>query len=726
MDPQDEGPWYPRYRPDRAQDPAPGPQDAPGPDGGGLWRPPGTPRTPGTGRAGHPAPEAPLPAPHPAPDDAWVPVPAHAAEPDPGPDGAEPATRPAGPVARPRARTRGPRTTPAPPIPHQPGMAALPTWHGHVHLNEDIDLDEIDPLGRARRRAALEAERRTHPNLRRRKALRVLAGSCAILVLAVAGVGTYAYEHLFGAVATESLDSLANRPAFAKADRFGHVPLNILVLGSQTRDGQHGLNLGNETKLGTDISDTAMLVHISAERKWATVVSIPRDLVVPRPECEGRIDPTQTVPSSPDAMFDLAMNLGGPTCAVATVEQMTGIRIDHFVEINFNAFQELTDAVGGVTVCVPPPGINDPHYSGLVLGPGLHTVSGPESLAFVRDRHGLADGTDLNRIRMQQMFVSSLFGKLASAGTLSDPITLYKIISAVTSNLTVDTGLDSIDVMVGLAGSVQSLQSHYIQFITVPYDFDPTDQDRVIPGSGFDQVWTDLRGDAPLPGSNAAAAFGTAATAAPNPGPGGGAGAQPGANPAAAHSLAGLDIEVYNGTQTAHLALYSSENLTAMGAHAAVGQSEQAAARYDGLPGTEVLYPAGDAAQAHQLASAIGGTATTLQSPNVDGLTLIVGPNAPSTLTTEPGTAAGETGAGSGTGNPTGNASNSSSSNSPGNSPGNSSSSSNSSDDPSGNSSSGSGATATTPAPTISAESRSGDENICSDLPDAVAYGGRP
>jgi LCP family protein required for cell wall assembly len=569
-------------------------------------------------------------------------------------------------------------------------------------LNEDVDLDELDPLGRARRRAALEAERRTRPNPRRRKALQVLAGSCAALVLAVAGVGTYAYEHLFGAVATESLDSLTNRPAFAKADRFGHVPLNILVLGSQTRDGQHGLNLGNATKLGTDISDTAMLVHISAERRWATVVSIPRDLVVPRPECQGRLDPTQTVPSSPDAMFDLAMNLGGPTCAVATVEQMTGIRIDHFVEINFNAFQALTDAVGGVTVCVPAPGINDPHYSGLVLGPGLHTVSGAESLAFVRDRHGLADGTDLNRIRMQQMFASSLFDKLANAGTLGDPITLYKIISAVTSNLTVDTGLDSIDVMVGLAGSVQSLESHYIQFITVPYGTDPADQDRVIPGGGFDQVWTDMREDAPLPGSNAAAAFGTAATAAPNPGPGA---AQPGANPAAAaHPLAGLDIAVYNGTQTPHLALYTTENLAAMGAHATVGQNEQAEARYDGLPGTEVLYPAGDAPQARELADAIGDSVTTLQSPNVDGLTLVVGPNAPSALISEPGAGADNT---TGT--------------SPGSSPGSSPNSSSSD----GSSSAG-GATATTAAPSISAESRSGDEDICSDLPDTVAYGGRP
>jgi LCP family protein required for cell wall assembly len=712
MGQQDEDHWYPRYRPDRAQNPDPGPDeahDAGAPDDGGLWRPPET------GRAGFPALDAPLPAPHPAPDDAWVPAPArtaHTAQPDgaPAPDGAGPATRPRRPVTRPRGR--GPRR---PPVPHQPAPrpqtpVELPTWDGHVNLNEDVDLDELDPLGRARRRAALEAARRAHPDPRRRKALRVLAGSCAALVLAVAGVGTYAYEHLFGAVATESLDSLTNRPAFAKADRFGHVPLNILVLGSQTRDGQHGLNLGNATKLGTDISDTAMLVHISAERKWATVVSIPRDLVVPRPECPGRLDPTQTVPSSPDAMFDLAMNLGGPTCAVATVEQMTGIRIDHFVEINFNAFQALTDAVGGVTVCVPSPGINDPHYSGLVLGPGLHTVSGPESLAFVRDRHGLADGTDLNRIRMQQMFVSSLFDKLASAGTLGDPITLYKIISAVTNNLTVDTELDSIDVMVGLAGSVQSLESHYIQFITVPYGFDPTDQNRVIPGGGFDQVWTDLREDAPLPGSNAADAFGTAATAAPNPNPGGN-GPQPGANPsAAAHSLAGLDVEVYNGTQTPHLALYSSENLAAMGAQAAVGQSEQAAARYDGLPGTEVLYPTGEAAQAHELADAIGGSVTTLQSPNVRGLTLVVGPNAPAALVSEPGHVA--DGAAANAENPRGNSSNGAST----------SDDSSSSDNPS----SGDDASAATGAPSISTESRSGDEDICSDLPDTVAYGGRP
>jgi hypothetical protein len=335
-----------------------------------------------------------------------------------------------------------------------------------------------------------------------------------------------------------------------------------------------------------------------------------------------------------------------------------------------------------VTVCVPPPGINDPHYSGLVLGPGLHTVSGAESLAFVRDRHGLENGTDLNRIRMQQMFVSSLFNKLESAGTLGDPITLYKIANAVTSNLTVDTGLDSIDAMVDLAGSVQSLESHYIQFLTVPYNFDPANQNRVIPGTGFGQVWTDLRQDTPLPGSNAAEAFGSRpAATAPSP-----AATATGPDPA----LDGVQVEVYNATQVPHLALYASENLKAMGLTATVGYSTKYADRYTELPGTEVLYPIGEETRARALAARIGDTVTTLQSPNVSSLTLIVGPGAPAALTGPPaaddgttdGTAPGAAGAAAAPG--------------------------------------------TEPSPTISAESRDGDQNICSDLPATVKYGGRP
>ncbi|HWG28445.1 LCP family protein [Actinospica sp.] len=126
---------------------------------------------------------------------------------------------------------------------------------------------------------------------------------------------------------------------------------------------------------------------------------------------------------------------------MTTVEAMTNIRIDHFVELTFDAFTDLTNAVNGVQICVPEPGINDPNYSGLVLSAGLHTVTGNQALAFVRDRHDLANGTDLNRIRMQQQFMSALFSKLTANGTLEDPVTLYKIANAVTGNITVDSDL---------------------------------------------------------------------------------------------------------------------------------------------------------------------------------------------------------------------------------------------------------------------------------------------
>lgn len=384
------------------------------------------------------------------------------------------------------------------------------------HVNEDVDLDELDPKGRSRRRAE-QAERERAAALlpllpapgRRRGVLKFGAWSVTGLLLGVVVFGGYLVYHLFGRVNAVSLADLLHRPDAPSPNAFGQTPLDILVLGSQTRDGQHGVNLGNATKKGTNLSDTAFLVHLSADRRWSEVVSIPRDLEVARPDCASRLDPNATVPGSDQDMFDAAMNYGGPACAVATVEQMTDIRVDHFVEVTFNAFEQLTDAVGGVTVCIPPPGINDPDYSGLVMKAGLHTISGDQALEFIRDRHGLSLGMDTQRIQMQQMFMTSLFGKLTANGTLEDPLTLYKIANAVTSNVTVDTGLDDISTMISLAETVGTVDRKYMQYITTPYQPDPSDANRLVPGQGFDQVWNYLRDDEPLPGSPAAAAFGT-------------------------------------------------------------------------------------------------------------------------------------------------------------------------------------------------------------------------
>jgi anionic cell wall polymer biosynthesis LytR-Cps2A-Psr (LCP) family protein len=162
------------------------------------------------------------------------------------------------------------------------------------------------------------------PGDRHRKVLKILTCAVAGTFLLVAGGGYYLLHQTLGKVDTVSLSGLKNQPAASKPNSAGQTPLNILVLGSQTRDGQtQAVHVGNASKDGTDLSDTAMLVHVAADRKWAEVISIPRDLFVPIPACQDRLNPGQTDPAQSEAQFYDAMGEGGPACAVATVEQMT-------------------------------------------------------------------------------------------------------------------------------------------------------------------------------------------------------------------------------------------------------------------------------------------------------------------------------------------------------------------------------------------------------------------
>jgi len=314
----------------------------------------------------------------------------------------------------------------------------------------------------------------------------VIGGATLSLISACAGG---LYLKLAGNLAVEKLAVLGARPQSANSAQ------NILLLGSQTRDGQIGTAFGGRDKLGSDISDTAMLVHLSGDRRSAVVTSIPRDLIVPRPDCVSRTDPHRTIPGSTADMFDLAMNLGGPSCAVATVEHMTNLRVDHFIRVDFNGFRDMVNALGGVDVCVPAPGIHD-WRSGLNLPPGHHVVRDQEALAFVRDRHGIGDGGDLGRIRMQQVFMASLAQKIQGAGTLTSPITLYKLADAATSALTVDPGLGSIRKLVGLARELRGLTTNHITFITAPSAPDSLNRNRLLPAQpGFDELFRAMAAD---------------------------------------------------------------------------------------------------------------------------------------------------------------------------------------------------------------------------------------
>jgi LCP family protein required for cell wall assembly len=601
----------------------------------------------------------------------------------PGDGGAEPEQLP-----RPRSGSRGGGPSSGPPRRRGARVDSASTAppSGPSRVNDDLDLDEVDPKGHARKAAAREAARAA--NRKPRKALKYTAWATTGTLVAVAIGGFYVINHLLGNVQTVSLDNLKNRPAAAKPNALGQIPLNILVLGSQTRDGQNlAKHVGDSSKDGTDLSDTAFLVHISANHKWTEIISIPRDLFVAIPSCQDRLNPSVTHAAQSEGQFYDAMNEGGPACAVATVEQMTNIRIDHFLELTFNAFIQLTNAVGGVQICVPQPGIDDPNYSGLVLSAGLHTVSGNQALAFVRDRHGLAGGMDTQRIRMQQQFMTALFNQLSATGTLEDPVTLYKIANAISNNITVDSDLDNISSMASIAEAVGTINKKYMQYITAPYVLDSPGQfsydeagNHSSPGPGFDALWTDMRNDTPLPGSSAAAEFGTSATESTTPASPA-ASASASVNPSPTVALKAVTVKVNNGTDISGEAHNAINYLTGLGMTASLGNGG-----YSAYSTTTVYYPSGDQAEADTVANQVAGSVVK-ESSNVSSVTLVIGTNAPHAVVA---------------------ATTSTSSNS--------------------GSSSGSGTTATTaasPTTTISAEARTGDENICSDLPSGQ-YGGHP
>jgi LCP family protein required for cell wall assembly len=313
------------------------------------------------------------------------------------------------------------------------------------------------------------------------------------MVLALSGSASELFGQLNGNITTESMAEYgAKLPPPSKAG-----VLNILALGSQTRDGQ-GPGFGFDP--GTDLSDTAMLIHINAEHTKAVVLSIPRDLLVYRPPCRERVGGDAIVPGEQDAMFDSAMNLGGAACTVATVQDMSGIRVDHFIRIDFNGFRTMTDVLGGVEVCVPRPGIHD-WRSHLDISPGLHLISGDEALAFVRDRHGIGNGGDLGRIEMQQMFVSSLIKKVMSEGTLTDPVTLYQTAEVATRSLTTDPGLGSVQSLISMAETLRDLTLKNITFVTLPNQLDPLNIDRLLPMQPeANEIWALLRADLPWTG----------------------------------------------------------------------------------------------------------------------------------------------------------------------------------------------------------------------------------
>jgi LCP family protein required for cell wall assembly len=302
-------------------------------------------------------------------------------------------------------------------------------------------------------------------------------GAFVTVLVVVASLGAYVvYRHLTGNIKVVSVSGLTHRSIYGAQ--------NILLLGSQTRKGQ-GKGFGKNPSLNTSNSDNLLLVHLDPTHTHALIVSIPRDTVVYEPGCKAR--PTIGVGiwgPYQAAIIDGAMNIGGPSCAVKTVRDLTGLKLDHFVMFDFNSFRAMVDAIGGVEVCVPRSGYRD-RWSGLHLSGGKHLLTYNQALAYVRTRHGVSAegdaGGDLPRIELQQAFISSIIQKVNSQGILSNSLQLLKIADTATKALTVDQGMDSVSKLLGLAKSLIHLSAKHVTLLTMPTVPDPAQPGRLLP-----------------------------------------------------------------------------------------------------------------------------------------------------------------------------------------------------------------------------------------------------
>ncbi|MEU6816136.1 LCP family protein [Streptomyces sp. NPDC046860] len=328
---------------------------------------------------------------------------------------------------------------------------------------------------------------------RRRRTGRWVMLTLAVVVAAGAGTGYWMYSRLDGNIKGVDIEKTLGDDRPPKLPTSGQ---NVLVLGSDSRAGANAAT-GTGHVAGAR-SDTALVIHIPEGRQKAVAVSIPRDTLVTRPECV-KGDGTK-LPSAGRVMFNSVYSAAGPACVVKTVEKMSGVRLDHFVEIDFAGFKGLVDAIGGVPVTVD----RDIHdsSSGLDLAAGTHRLDGTQALQFVRTRHGVGDGSDLGRIGMQQKFLMSLLAEIKRQDLMGSPTRAYAVADDLTTALTTDSGLASLTKLAEFSRSMNGVDTSTMETIMLPVRYDTQDPNRVVAADPqAKQLWEALRTDGVVPDS---------------------------------------------------------------------------------------------------------------------------------------------------------------------------------------------------------------------------------
>ncbi|MEU9334874.1 LCP family protein [Streptomyces sp. NPDC048290] len=460
-----------------------------------------------------------------------------------------------------------------------------------------------------------------------RRLVRWSASTLAVVILGTAGAGYLYYEHLNGNLESgerSSGDSKAERTAPNAA---GQTPLNILLIGSDSRASDANVALGGsrDNRDNPPLGDVQMLVHLSADRKSAAVVTIPRDTRVDIPECK---DPkTGEVFPATNTIINESLGRGGAGCTLATWENLTGVYIDHWMTIDFAGVVGMADAIGGVEVCVkqnvwdrPLPRV--PGGSGLKMTAGKQKVEGEQALEWLRTRH--AWGSDLLRARAQHMYLNSMIRTLKEQSLFTDGPRLARLAEAATDALTVSEEIDSVTKLYDLGMQLKTVPTNRITMTTMPNVQDPQDENHVVPAAeDAAAMWAMLRDDVPFDDNGGKGDKGDKG----GKGGKGTAAEKPAKEPSAPDAEIG--VQVRNGTRTGTEAAvpgragHIAEELAAQGFARAAADASGSLAQER----TEVTYPSAELeGDAQRVAKALGIPLSSVKrSTDVSGVTLVVG-----------------------------------------------------------------------------------------------------
>lgn len=348
--------------------------------------------------------------------------------------------------------------------------------------------------------------------------LKLLGVAVAVVLVAGIGVTAYSFIDLTSNFTSDAVDLEGQDPV---PPDIGAIEggVNLFLAGTDACEPAYAKYFGDRctgADAGGELNDVNMLVHISDAPRRVTVISFPRDLEIPIPSCT-REDGTETSAMSKQPL-NSAYSYGGLSCVVKTISQLSGQNIPFAAKVTWGGVIKVTDAVGGVKVCLAS-GIRD-RDTGIDWPAGTRTIKGMDALQFLRTRHGVGDGSDLGRISNQQQYMSRLARKLMSGDVLSNPATLYKLATTAVENITPSKSLTNPLTLVQIALAVKNVPFDEIVFVQYPVLTDPTNANKVVPDTeAADALWAALAANKPLKLTGEAGSNGGVVVVTPTPTP---------------------------------------------------------------------------------------------------------------------------------------------------------------------------------------------------------------